>query len=72
MYKFLQIDHEAFLPGRKWVSGRHIVTIVKTHRFSDEGAWSWDVQYVTSQNKVYEKNGWDFQVRYSPMQKEGN
>jgi len=68
---FLPENNVAFSSGAEWTScdgSGHKIKILKTRRWGD-GRWEWEVSYENVRTGVmHEKGGWDFQVKYYPLQ----
>ena len=64
--KFRKRTSPAFNTGEEWIStGGSLVKIVSTRPcVGCSGRWDWEVTYITSEGRLVDKDGWNFQVRY--------
>ena len=54
----------AFIPGEKWYSSNCHAVYIVCRREWVQGAWEWQITYQDELGNRYEKDAWNFQVRY--------
>jgi hypothetical protein len=68
--KFHKATGPAFNVGERWVSSsKQEVQIVSVRKYEKclkyaDAKWDYDVTYKCEDGALFEKNAWDFQVRY--------
>ncbi len=63
--KFHKPTGPAFKAGEVWfgISTKHPVEIEKVEKFGD-GKWDFNIVYSDEDENIWERDAWNFQVRY--------